>query len=182
VSEAGFISVPTTDPLAGLTYRARKMLQLANQEAHRLNHGQLAPDHLLLGLVKDDYGLASHILRGTGCYLPPARAAVERAIPAATGVAPGWLAWTSDLGRVVERAAAAAAELGYRRAGTGHLLLALLAESPETAARVFGPAGPGVDDIRAQTVGALATTNWAAVEEHMAYASSGPCPALVRLP
>ena len=45
------------------TDRARKVMQLANQEAQRFNHEYVGTEHLLLGLVKEGSGVAANVLK-----------------------------------------------------------------------------------------------------------------------
>src|SRR5439155_1645315 len=45
------------------TDRARKVMQLANQEAQRLNHEYIGTEHILLGLVKEGSGVAANVLK-----------------------------------------------------------------------------------------------------------------------
>src|SRR5687768_14510938 len=65
------------DPHATWTCCARKALQLANQEAHRLGSSQVGTEHLLLGLVKDGDGVASQVFRQLGVNLAKTRDAVS---------------------------------------------------------------------------------------------------------
>ena len=45
------------------TDRARQVMQLANQEAQRFNHENIGTGHILLGLVKEDSGVAANVLK-----------------------------------------------------------------------------------------------------------------------
>ena len=45
------------------TDRARKVMQLANQEAQRFNHEYIGTEHILLGLVKEGSGVAANVLK-----------------------------------------------------------------------------------------------------------------------
>ena len=45
------------------TDRARKVMQLANQEAQRFNHEYIGTEHVLLGLVKEGSGVAANVLK-----------------------------------------------------------------------------------------------------------------------
>ena len=51
------------------TDRARKVLQLANQEAQRFNHEYIGTEHVLLGLIKEGSGVAASRPRGFGSRL-----------------------------------------------------------------------------------------------------------------
>src|SRR5207244_2474403 len=55
------------------TDRARKVMQLANQEAQRLNHEYIGTEHILLGLVKEGSGVAAKVLKNLGLRLEDVR-------------------------------------------------------------------------------------------------------------
>jgi ATP-dependent Clp protease ATP-binding subunit ClpA len=62
------------------TDRARKVVQLANQEAQRANHEYIGTEHLLLGLVKEGAGVAANVLKNLLVDLPKVRAEVEKVV------------------------------------------------------------------------------------------------------
>src|SRR6202051_418197 len=62
------------------TDRARKVMQLANQEAQRFNHQYVGTEHILLGLVKEGSGVAANILKYLDIDLPKVRCEVEKFI------------------------------------------------------------------------------------------------------
>jgi ATP-dependent Clp protease ATP-binding subunit ClpC len=139
-------------PLEGFTDRARKVFQLANQEAHRLNHDHVGTEHLLLGLVKEEGGVASRLLRECGLPLDRARQEVENLAPAGGDhVVQGRLQFAADVEEVIARARAEAAGLYHHYAGTGHLLLALLSaregKGPQVLAAALALPGPLRDHI-----------------------------------
>ncbi len=160
------LGVPKWEPLARFTFRARKVFPLANQEAHRLNHDRLGVEHLLLGLVKDDFGVASWLLRAQGCLLLPARVQAEKAESATSGaVSAGSLEWEAGVFDAVKGASEEAQRLGHPLVGTGHLLLALLSKSAATVARVFAEAVPDFVVLRAWILAGLAGSNGVVVEQ-----------------
>src|SRR6478736_4944828 len=55
------------------TDRARKVMQLANQEAQRLNHEYVGTEHLLLGLLREQEGVAAQVLMNLGLKLEDVR-------------------------------------------------------------------------------------------------------------
>src|SRR3982751_1948865 len=59
------------------TERARKVLQLAQEEAQRFNHNYIGTEHLLLGLVREGEGVAAKVLANLGVDLERVRSAVE---------------------------------------------------------------------------------------------------------
>src|SRR5262249_40349458 len=64
----------------GLTPRAKKVIELAVDEARRLNHGYIGTEHLLLGLVREGEGIAAGVLESHGVNLYRARAEVARVL------------------------------------------------------------------------------------------------------
>src|SRR2546427_190244 len=64
------------------TSRAKKVLELAMSEARELNHSYVGTEHLLLGLLREEKGIAAQVLTDAGVNLEQARAADrERAMP-----------------------------------------------------------------------------------------------------
>src|SRR5438876_11442817 len=63
------------------TDRARKVMQLANQEAQRFNHEYIGTEHILLGLVKEGSGGASNVFKNLDIDLCKARLEVEKIVP-----------------------------------------------------------------------------------------------------
>ncbi|MGH2608446.1 MAG: Clp protease N-terminal domain-containing protein [Tepidiformaceae bacterium] len=66
-------SAPAARGAFGLTPRAKKAIDLAAEEATRLNHSIVGCDHLLLGLIAQGDGIAAAVLKGLGVTLEPAR-------------------------------------------------------------------------------------------------------------
>ncbi len=61
-----------------LTQRAKKVLSLAHQEAERMRHSYIGTEHLLLGLIMEDGGVASRVLRELGLEINRLAELVER--------------------------------------------------------------------------------------------------------
>src|SRR6266567_6005045 len=64
----------------GLTPRAKKVIELAVDEAHRLNHHYIGTEHLLLGLVREGEGIAAGVLESLGVNLEKVRAHTIQAL------------------------------------------------------------------------------------------------------
>ena len=62
------------------TDRARKVMQLANQEAQRFNHEYIGTEHILLGLVKEGSGVAANVLKNLDVDLRKIRLEVEKLV------------------------------------------------------------------------------------------------------
>ncbi len=147
------------------TDRARKVCQLANQEAHRLKHDYVGTEHLLLGLVKEKFGVASRVLESLGLGLPEIRREVEKLVPyQADGVVSGRLPQTLRVRKVLEGAVDEAQSLHHNYVGTEHLLLSLLRDQENVAGQILQNLGAGFDRVR---------------EAVLRYLSAGGCSSLV---
>lgn len=134
------------------TDRARKVMQLASQEAQRFNHEYIGTEHILLGLVKEGSGVAAHVLESYGVDLRKVRLEVEKIMQPApsTGVFIGKLPQTPHAKRVVELAIEEAGKLGDNYVGTEHLLLGLISQTAGSASEVLTALGLSPDVIRAE--------------------------------
>jgi ATP-dependent Clp protease ATP-binding subunit ClpA len=136
-----------------LTDRARKVLQLANQEAQAFNHEYVGTEHILLGLVKEGTGVAAHLLQALGVGLDTIRAAIRRLVQAGPEpITLGRLPLTPRAQRVVELACDECRELQHQYVGTEHLLLGLLRESAGVAAAILLQQGLSLDKVREETI------------------------------
>lgn len=131
------------------TDRARKVLQLANQEAQRLNHEYIGTEHILLGLVKEGSGVASNVLKNMDVDLTKIRREVEKLVNQGTDmIAMGKLPQTPRAKKAIEYAMDEARNLGHTYVGTEHLLLGLLREEEGIAAQVLMNLGLRLDSVR----------------------------------
>jgi ATP-dependent Clp protease ATP-binding subunit ClpC len=108
------------------TDRARKVMQLANQEAQRFNHEYIGTEHILLGLVKEGSGVAANVLKNLDIDLRKIRLEVERIVqhgPGGEQVVTGRLPHTPRAQKAIEYAAKEARDLNQKAIGPEHLLL-----------------------------------------------------------
>src|SRR6202165_4550204 len=120
------------------TDRARKVMQLANQEAQRFNHEYIGTEHILLGLVKEGSGVAANVLKNLDIDLRKIRLEVEKIVQAGPDmVTMGKLPQTPRAKKVIEYAIEEARNLNHNYVGTEHLLLGLLREQEGVAAQVL---------------------------------------------
>jgi ATP-dependent Clp protease ATP-binding subunit ClpC len=137
------------------TDRARKVIQLANQEAQRFNHEFIATEHILLGLVKEGSGVAANVLKNLGVDLPKIRQAVELVVqpgPRTDNALGGKLPHTPRARKVVDYAIEEARHLNHNYVGTEHLLLGLIREHDGTAAKVLTNLGLTRDRVREEVL------------------------------
>ena len=112
------------------TDRARKVMQLANQEAQRFNHEYVGTEHVLLGLIKEGSGVAANVLRNLDVDLRKIRNEVEKIVQAGPEmVTMGKLPQTPRAKKVIEYAIEEARNLNHNYVGTEHLLLGLVARA-----------------------------------------------------
>jgi len=142
------------------TKKARQVLMLAQEEAERLQHSYIGTEHLLLGLMAEESGVAARVLREVGLNTKMVRQAVERIAqsqytPLRKGQQPSLTPRTK---RVLEMAVNEAKRLGHHYIGTEHLLLGLLCETDSVAVSVLRSLGAHPDQIRHQTEKLLAQT------------------------
>jgi len=116
-------------PMAKFTERARKVLSLANEEAHQYKHDGVGPEHLLLAIISEWEGIGARVLSRLQVQPSVVRAQIEALHPAGEqSVGDGQLGVTQQGKDSIELAVQEAQSLGHHYIGTEHLLLGLLRE------------------------------------------------------
>src|SRR5215211_5337185 len=134
------------------TERARKVLQLAQEEAQRFNHNYIGTEHLLLGLVREGEGVAAKVLANLGVELNKVRSAVEFIIGRGDRTVTGDIGLTPRAKKVIELSVDEARRLNHHYIGTEHLLLGLVREGEGIAAGVLESLGVSLDKVRNQVI------------------------------
>src|SRR5438132_13153663 len=137
------------------TERARNVMQLAQEEAQRLQHNYIGTEHLLLGLLREGEGVAGQVLTHLGVELEHARRAVEGIVGRRDRIAGGEIGLTPRAKKVIELAVAEARRLNHLYIGTEHLLLGLLREGEGIGAGVLESLGVNLEKARRETVSVL---------------------------
>jgi len=139
------------------TERARRVLMLAQEEARRLNQNYIGTEHLLLGLVQEQTGVAARVLRDLGVSSHQVRRLVEQAV--SRGPRPGvhgqMTGLTPRTKRVIELAVEEARRMGHHYVGTEHLLLGLIRDGDGLAVDVLRDLGVDLEAIRIETTRAI---------------------------
>jgi ATP-dependent Clp protease ATP-binding subunit ClpC len=131
------------------TDRARKIMQLANQEAQRFNHEYVGTEHVLLGLIKEGSGVAANVLKALDVDLRRVRLEVEKLVQSGPDfVTMGKLPHTPRTKKVIEYSMEESRNLGHRYVGTEHILLGVLREKEGVAAQILMNLGLGLDEVR----------------------------------
>ncbi len=138
------------------TERARKVMQLANQEAQRFNHEYIGTEHMLLGLVKEGNGVAANVLKNLGVDLRKIRLEVEKLVQSGPEmVTIGKLPQTPRAKKVIEYSMEEARNLAHSFVGTEHILLGLLREQDGVAAQVLMNLGLKLEEVREEVLNLL---------------------------
>jgi hypothetical protein len=127
-------------PFERFSEPAKKVITLAHGEAEAAQHSYIGTEHLLLGLLRCEEGMAHQALDALGVELAAARQRIEAAVGPGTEVAVQ-IVPTARVKKVIEEAFEECQRLGDRHVGTHHLLLGLLLEEDGLAARVLGELG-----------------------------------------
>src|SRR4030065_1137232 len=132
------------------TQRARRVLSLAHQDAERMRHNYIGTEHLLLGLIRDEGGVAGRVLRELGLEANRVQEVIERL------VGPGQyrgakLDLSPGTQQVLELAIEEAKKMGHHYIGTEHLLLGLVSYGDGMALDVLRKLGVTPEQVRRQT-------------------------------
>jgi ATP-dependent Clp protease ATP-binding subunit ClpC len=135
------------------TDRAKKVMNLARQEAQGLNHEYLGTEHILLGLVQEGNGVAANVLRQMSIDLTKIRSEVEKLVKSGPSmVQMGQLPFTPRAKKVLELSMEEASNLGHNYIGTEHLLLGLIKENEGIAAKVLTNLGVKLEEVREEVL------------------------------
>jgi len=132
------------------TQRARRVLSLAHQEAERMRQSVIGTEHLLLGLIEEEGGVAGRVLRELGLEPDRVREMVERM----SGFGQhrgGKIDLAPGTQQVLEFAIEEARRMGHHYIGTEHLLLGLVRSQEGLAMEVLRKLGVTSEQIRRQT-------------------------------
>jgi len=133
------------------TERARRVVVLAQEEARMLNHNYIGTEHILLGLVREQDGVAAKALNSLNIKLDAVRREVEEIIGQGQAAPTGHIPFTPRAKKVLELSLREALQLGHNYIGTEHILLGLIREGEGVASQVLQKLGADLNRVR-QTV------------------------------
>ena len=119
------------------TERARQVVVLAQDEAHTLKHNYIGTEHILLGLLREEEGLAARVLDSLDITVEEVRAQVARIIGLGDDAADANIPFTPRAKKVLELALREALSLVHDYIGTEHILLGLVHKNEGVAARIL---------------------------------------------
>ncbi|MCL4879770.1 MAG: ATP-dependent Clp protease ATP-binding subunit [Anaerolineae bacterium] len=133
------------------TQRARRVLSLAQEEAERMQHSYIGTEHLLLGLIREEGGVAGRVLRELGLVPRRVEEAVEKMTNANRRSGPARMDLSPSTKKVLELAVDEARRMGHHYIGTEHLLLGLVRQTDGVAIEVLKRLNVNPEDVRRQT-------------------------------
>jgi len=134
------------------TERARQVVVLAQEEARTLKHNYIGTEHILLGLLREEEGLAARVLEGLEITVDEVRGQVIRIVGAGEEVTSGQIPFTPRAKKVLELALREALSLGHNYIGTEHILLGLVRENEGVAARILADFDADSEKIRNEII------------------------------
>ena len=137
------------------TERARQVVVLAQDEARTLKHNYIGTEHILLGLLREQEGLAARVLDSLDITVEEVRAQVARIVGQGDEVATGQIPFTPRAKKVLELALREGLSLGQTYIGTEHILLGLVRENEGVAARILLDFDADAEKIRNEIISAL---------------------------
>jgi ATP-dependent Clp protease ATP-binding subunit ClpA len=132
VSRVGFHRV-----FKRFTERARHVVVLAQDEARALKHNYIGTEHILLGLLREEEGVAARVLESLGIRVEEVRALVAQIVGTGDEVTPGQIPFTPRAKKALELALREALTLSHNYIGTEHILLGLVRDNEGAAARIL---------------------------------------------
>jgi len=119
------------------TERARQVVVLAQYEAHGLKHNYIGTEHILLGLLREQEGLAARVLESFDVTLEEVRAQIARIVGHGETVETGQIPFTPRAKKVLELSLREALALGHNYIGTEHILLGIARENEGVASKIL---------------------------------------------
>ncbi len=133
------------------TQRARRVLSLAQEEAERLNHSYIGSEHVLVGLIREEGGVAGRVLRELGLDEQRTQAMVERLSGVGTRTPFTKIELSPSTKRILELAVDEARRMGQHYISTEHLLLGMVRQNEGVAMDVMRKFGISAEQVRRQT-------------------------------
>ena len=134
------------------TERARQVVVLAQDEARALKHNYIGTEHILLGLLREEEGLAARVLDSLDITVDEVRAQVSRIVGQGDEMTTGQIPFTPRAKKVLELALREALSLGHNYIGTEHILLGLVRENEGVAARILIDFDADAEKIRTEII------------------------------
>lgn len=156
------------------TPRAIEVMEIAKREALSMKHGSISSEHILLGLVRENNGVAHHILAKFGYYSKTLRIAIGKLVEEGKWVGSGPMSLTTDAKKIVEVAYSYASEWNHEYVGTEHLLASIVHDSNHQSVAATCLAANKLP-IMNTIIGMLGLVEEEEIEEHCGVESCNAC-------
>lgn len=137
------------------TEKAKKAIMIAQEEAVNLNHDYIGTEHILIGLIKEEEGVASRVLKQLGVHVDKVVEEVERLVGKGEYQQVGEVTFTPRAKKVLELASQEASQLKNNYIGTEHILLGLIKEGSGVAVRILTGLGINLDNVYSEIMKVL---------------------------
>ena len=134
------------------TERARQVVVLAQDEARAFKHDYIGTEHILLGLLREEEGLAARVLESLDVTVEEVRARVTRAAGVGDVASTGQIPFTVQAKETLEGGLEEALAMGHGYIGTEHVLLGLLRQADDVAVGILRDLDADPAKIRAELV------------------------------
>ena len=137
------------------TEKAKKAIMIAQEEAVNLSHDYIGTEHILIGLLKEEEGVASQVLKQLGVNVDKVVEEVERLVGKGEYQQVGEVTFTPRAKKVLELASQEASQLKNNYIGTEHILLGLIKEGSGVAVRILTDSGISLDNVYSEIMKVL---------------------------
>ena len=137
------------------TEKAKKAIMIAQEEAVNLSHDYIGTEHILIGLLKEEEGVASQVLKQLGVNVDKVVEEVERLVGKGEYQQVGEVTFTPRAKKVLELASQEASQLKNNYIGTEHILLGLIKEGSGVAVRILTDLGISLDNVYSEIMKVL---------------------------
>lgn len=144
------------------TERARQVVVLAQEESRMFKHHYIGSEHILLGLLREQEGVAARVLESFDVTVERVREQVVRIVGPGEDVPTGQIPFTPRAKKILELSLREALSLGHNYIGTEHVLLGLLHQGEGVAVRILVLLGAEPDRIREEVMRMLSGPGYAA--------------------
>jgi ATP-dependent Clp protease ATP-binding subunit ClpC len=134
------------------TERARQVVVFAQEDARRLGHDHIGTEHLLLGLLREEEGIAARTLEAMDVTLEEVSVEVERIVGRGEPVRTGQIPFTPAGKKTLELSLREAVALGHNYIGTEHILLGLARADDDVASQILHVFDVDAEKIRTEVI------------------------------
>jgi len=129
------------------TEKAKRVIMIAQEEAINLNHDYIGTEHILIGLIKEEEGVASQVLQQLGLNVAKVAEEIERLVGKGEYKQVGEITFTPRAKKILELASQEASQLKNNYIDTEHILLGLLKERSGVAVKILADLGINLDNV-----------------------------------